>query len=174
MEGKPRISRTSRASHRWKVLGLVLSVLALVCLVIVSQRASILTWAGSLLVVEDELMAADAIVVLVGGTWDREIEAAVLFTDGYAPRVVITVEPELPTVSYLAERGINSVSSEERRLQVLSALGVPRERVTVIRKSVTSTFDEARFVAEVGSRSQCPHADHREQSSAHGARQVCL
>lgn len=135
-------------ARTWKALGLVLALLVLAGLVIFVQRVPILTWMGGLLVAEDELMKADAIVLLAGGAWDREIEAAELFTAGYAPRVVMTVEPELPTVKYLADRGVTLSTSEERRLQVFAALGVPRERVTVLRKPVTSTFDEARFVGE--------------------------
>ena len=134
------------SSRRWKIVGLVLGIVALGVLAIVLQRDAALTWMGSLLVVEDELMRADVIVPLAGGSWDREIEAAELFREGYAPRVVLTSEPEIPARAYLEDRGIHLPMGEERRLQVLAALGVPRERVTVLTQPVTSTLDEAQRV----------------------------
>ena len=131
---------------RWHIAGLMVVVGAVTGVLLASQRAAILTWAGALLIAEDSLVHADVIVPLVGGTWDREIEAAELFRAGYAPRVVLTIEPSVPTQTYLAQRGIKVSDPVEDRLQVLSALGVPANRVTVIRKPVTSTFDEARFI----------------------------
>ena len=133
-----------------------MAVLVLSALVLVVQRVAILTWMGSLLVAEDQLMTADAIVPLAGGNYDREIEAAELFRSGYAPRVVLTVEPEVPTLGYLTERGIHLPTAREERLQMLAALGVPRDSVTVVQGTVTSTLDEARAVgawaAQVGVR----------------------
>ena len=135
-----------KSPRRWTIVGLVLGIVALGVLAIVLQRHAALTWIGSLLVVEDELRPADVIVPLSGGSLDREIEAADLFRGGYAPRVVLTHEPEIPAAAYLASRGIHLSRGEDRRLQVLAALGVPRERVSVITKPVTSTLDEAQLV----------------------------
>lgn len=127
-----------------------MAVLVVGALVVVVQRVAILTWMGSLMVAEDQLMTADAIVVLAGGDFDREIEAAELFRGGYAPHVVMTLEPEGPRLAYLAERGIHLPTAEERRLQILAALGVPRDSVIVLKGTVTSTFDEARTVGAWG------------------------
>ena len=135
-----------RSLRRWKVAALVLVVLALGAVTVVLQRAAVLTWIGSLLVVEDPLIQADVVLPLAGGDWDREIEAAELFRGGHARDVVLTLEPEAATRTYLTDRGIYLPTAEERRLKVLAALGVPPERVTVIRTPVTSTLDEARLV----------------------------
>lgn len=135
-----------RVSRRRRIVGIVAAVVILGVLAVVVQRVTILTWMGSLLVVEDQLLPADAIVPLAGGGWDREIEAAELFRSGYAPRVVLTLEPEPPASAYLEQRGIHLRSAEEARRQVLTALGVPRDRVTALEGTVTSTFDEARAV----------------------------
>lgn len=134
------------APRRWTIVGLVLAVAVVSALVLVVQRAAVLTWIGSLLVVEDQLIQADVVLPLAGGDWDREIEAAELFRGGHARNVLLTLEPEAATRTYLMDRGIHLPTAEERRLEVLVALGVPRERITVIKQPVMSTLDEARFV----------------------------
>ena len=134
-------------------MALVAGLAVLGGVAIVWQRGPVLTWIGSLLVAEDELIHADVIVPLAGGSWDREIEAADLYGRGYAPRLVLTREPEEATRTYLEERGIHLLTSEETRLKVLVALGVPRDRIAVIEPVVTSTLDEARFVGEWAARS---------------------
>lgn len=144
-----RTTATPLASlpRRWKIAGLIVGGLAIASIAVTVQRVAVLTWVGSLLVVEDQLMPADAILPLAGGILDREIEAAELFRSGHAPRVIITTEPEVPTVAYLEGLGVHLPTSNELRLQVFDALGVPRERITVMRGLVRSTFDEARLVA---------------------------
>jgi uncharacterized SAM-binding protein YcdF (DUF218 family) len=125
---------------------LFLAVVVVAAVLLIVQRTAVLTWVGSLLLVEEPLTQADVVLPLSGGNWDREIEAAELFRSGHAPRVLLTIEPEAGTLTYLAQRGIHFPTSEEIRLQVLVALGVPRERIAVIKRPVTSTLDEARFV----------------------------
>jgi uncharacterized SAM-binding protein YcdF (DUF218 family) len=119
----------------------------LVATVVFILHGPILTWVGRLLVVEDELVEADVILPLAGGTLDREIEAAELFRKGFAPRIVLTREPKLPTLAYLGERGIHLPVAEEVRLRVLVELGVPRERISFLAGFVRSTMDEAEAVA---------------------------
>jgi uncharacterized SAM-binding protein YcdF (DUF218 family) len=135
-----------RPARRWRFAKIAAVVLACAALLLAVQRVTVLTWLGSLLVVEDPLLRADAIVTLAGGNFDREIEAADLYRAGYAPRVVLTLEPELPTATYLSQRGIHLMTAEEERLHVIGALGVPRDRVVLVKGTVSSTFDEARAV----------------------------
>lgn len=142
-----------RSPRRWTIVGIVLAVAAISALVLVIERAAVLTWTGSLLVFEDDLVPADVVLPLAGGDWDREIEAAELFRSGHARTVLLTLEPEAATRTYLVDRGVHLPTAEEIRLQVLVALGVPRERITVIKQPVTSTLDEARFVGEWAARS---------------------
>ena len=54
----------------------------------------LLTWVGQQLVHRDALVRSDALLVLAGGVFDRELEAAELFTQGMAPRVLMTAEPD--------------------------------------------------------------------------------
>jgi uncharacterized SAM-binding protein YcdF (DUF218 family) len=136
----------TRGRRRRKIAGLTLGAVALSAIVLAYERAAVLTWIGSQLVVEDQLTPADAILPLTGGIWDREIEVAELFRGGYARNVIMTVEPEAETLAYLADRGIQLPTGEELRLQMFARLGVPRDRITVIREPVTSTIEEARIV----------------------------
>lgn len=141
---QPASSVGRRTARRWRLAGIAAAIVVAALSVVAVQRTAILAWVGSVLVVEDELQGADAIVPLSGGGLDREIEAAELFRSGYAPRVVLTLEPEGSAVSaYLLQRGIPVRTAEERRLELLAALGVPRNSVTVLREPVMSTFDEA-------------------------------
>jgi uncharacterized SAM-binding protein YcdF (DUF218 family) len=122
---------------------------------VVIERDTVLTWLGSLLVAEDQLVQADVVVPLSGGSGDREIEAAELFRAGQVREVAMTLEPdESASRRYLDARGIHLPTTEERRLTILTSLGVPRDRIHVIRPVVTSTLDEARLVGEWASRTE--------------------
>ncbi len=134
-----------RPGRRVLLGGLV--VLCVVAGTMLAQRSVWLTWVGSLMVVEDELTAATAIVPLAGGRLDREVEAAELLRQGWADRLLLTQEQASPAEEYLRRRGVSEVSDLERRLRLLSALGVPREQVTVLEGTVRSTRDEAERVA---------------------------
>ena len=140
--------RGSMGLRRWaRIACWALGGLALVVTIVFILHGPILTWVGTLLVVEDELVEADVILPLAGGTFDREIEAAELFRQGFAPRIVLTREPELPTLAYLGDRGIHLPVAEEVRVRVLVDLGVPRERISFLAGIVRSTMDEAEAVA---------------------------
>jgi uncharacterized SAM-binding protein YcdF (DUF218 family) len=133
-------------SRRRRIAGITAAVVLLLGTLAVVQHAVLLTWVGSLLLAQDDLVQADVVVPLAGGNFDREIEAADILRGGRASRLVLTLEPEDSTRRYLLERNIQLPTAEETRLRVLAALGVPRERITIIRQPVTSTLDEARFV----------------------------
>lgn len=109
-------------------------------------RAAILTWIGAQLVHSDPLEPSDAILVLVGGTPEREIEAADLYRQGYAPLIVLTRESERPGVLLLKERGIQCPSELDERLRYLRELGVPADRVLVLDGIAKSTKHEAQVL----------------------------
>ena len=119
----------------------------LVLLVYLAQ-APILGWIGEQLFHEDPLVPSDVIVVLSGGTPAREIEAADLFGAGYAPRLVLTAQPQRASVTVLQSRGIRAPRLLDERLRYLAELGVPRDAITVMRDPVSSTFQEAELVSD--------------------------
>jgi uncharacterized SAM-binding protein YcdF (DUF218 family) len=112
-----------------------------------SQRTSILQAMGHGLVRSDPLAKADAVVVLAGGTPERELEAADLYRAGWAPRVVVTRQPEKPAIQALLARGVHAEWGFDRQLRYLRELGVPDSALAPLRTTVESTADEAVLVA---------------------------
>jgi uncharacterized SAM-binding protein YcdF (DUF218 family) len=89
------------------------------------------------LIVDETPQTADAIVVLGGGSGDREVTGARLYAEGYAPVVITTGGvvglPGLPGVTF-AELGANE----------LTRLGVPASAIIQL-SDATSTCDDARL-----------------------------
>ncbi len=77
---------------------------------------------AKILIVDDPLQKADAIVVLGGGTGDREVTAARLYADGYAPNVITTG-------STLPLPGMSEVTWAELSARELMLHGVPEESI---------------------------------------------
>ena len=106
----------------------------------------LLTSVGNQLIHADPLERADAMIVLA--PWlDRIIEAAELYRSGYAPLVLLTRESREQAEQLLIDRGVVE-SGEERRRNVLHALGVPLEAIVILDGYVSSTADEAVTFAE--------------------------
>ena len=129
----------------------VLRGLAIVAVVIATlgvsmylARGRMLTWIGSQLVHVDPLEKSDAIVALAGGSPEREIEAADLYTAGWAPRIVITREPEHSGIPLLKARGIATYTDLDVRLGYFRDLNVPRPAVIVRAGIAESTEHESR------------------------------
>ena len=112
----------------------------------------LLVWSGTLLIAEAEPFPADAIVILGGGGPDRPREAADLFNDGLAPRVLITTEEAPDNYRELAELGIELVLPYENYLRVLNGFGVAEEDIVRIEDSSSESMDELlgvrRFAAD--------------------------
>jgi uncharacterized SAM-binding protein YcdF (DUF218 family) len=108
----------------------------------------LLPFAGSVLVISDPLPAsADAIVVLAGSVRDRALEAARLYRDGVAPRVVVTREPLAPGAAALARAGVELPEGDALTRTALVALGVPPRAIVTLRRRAHSTASEARTIA---------------------------
>lgn len=107
--------------------------------------------AGRFLVVDEPLEPADAIVVLGGGTPAREIEAARLYQEGWAPRIVLvqarTDLGEAKALEALAAAGFGHPSVWEQRRQTLLDLGVPDAAIERVGAAAEETLDELRIAA---------------------------
>jgi uncharacterized SAM-binding protein YcdF (DUF218 family) len=133
--------------RRWlRGIAIVLVLLLTVAVSVYLARGRILTWVGAQLVHVDRLEKADAIVVLAGGSPEREIEAADLYTAGWAPRIVITREPEHSGVPLLKARGIETGGDLETRLRYFRELRVPVDAVVVLDGIAESTEHESRLL----------------------------
>jgi len=111
-------------------------------------RRSILTTIGRQLIVEDTLAPSGAIVVLSGGSPERELEAADLYTSGIAPIVVLPHDPERHGVAAARERGVAVETDLEFRRRLLTDLGVPGSAIVIPAATVSSTVEEARVVVD--------------------------
>lgn len=129
------------------------SLLRLVALVVVLAflwlvSGPLLAAAGLFLVAGQAPRKADAIVVLSGSVPDRILEAVDLYTDGYAPSIVLCREPENAGYRALRERGATLPRIYELNISVARQLGVPESSITVLDRAAGSTFSEARVVME--------------------------
>jgi uncharacterized SAM-binding protein YcdF (DUF218 family) len=107
--------------------------------------AAALAYAGRFLAHEDPLQAADAIFVLAGTRVERPLEAADLFRDGYARRIVLTRgASEQQAVRTAEGRGAVVPGDADLTVALLRSLGVPSEAVLVAPALHDSTADEAR------------------------------
>jgi uncharacterized SAM-binding protein YcdF (DUF218 family) len=106
-------------------------------------RAPILHGAAEVWIVNDHLEKADAIVVLGGGLETRPFEAARLYHEGFAPKILLLK-------SRLSNTDEISMTKPETELarEVLLTKDVPPEAIEVIGKAVTSTRDEADAVQQ--------------------------
>lgn len=98
------------------------------------------------LVVTKRLARADAIVVLGGGGayLPRALEAAFLYKEGVAPRVLLTDDGELAGWDRKEERTPPFVDLAKRRIV---AQGVPADAVEILSPSVAGTISEAQLLA---------------------------
>lgn len=129
-----------RGSRRWVIAAVIVLLLAGVAYV---AHVPLLTGVGRLLVHQDQLQPSDALLVLAGGVFDREIEAAELYAAGLAPQVLMTREPDPDAFTTLRARNVRVESSLDLRRRVLIELGVPADRITVLPEVVAATVHEA-------------------------------
>lgn len=101
---------------------------------------------GHWLVVEAPLQQADAMVMLLGNTPERELEVADLYLDGYAP-LLIMAEFRLFNHELIDAHGLDMPRGIDNSLSVLHQLGVPVERIRICPGDISSTRGEALAVA---------------------------
>lgn len=100
---------------------------------------------GSFLVVEDPLQKADAIVVLGGTMYERQMEAVDLFKAGMAPRIYLFREVADWGERELIERGIPYLRAVDVQIDAMVRLGVPRDAIAILDQA-GSTATEATYV----------------------------
>ena len=105
---------------------------------------------GPWLVVEDPLQKADAIVVLGGTMYERQMEAVDLFKEGWASRVYVLRELADWGEAELIARGIPYTRLVDLQIETMTTLGVPRDRIDVL-DAAGSTAEEAQHVLRLAS-----------------------
>jgi len=99
--------------------------------------------AGLWLAKDDLPEHADAMVLLMGDFPGRVLQAADLFHEGRAEKLVI-VHESMGAYKLLESRGVNIVTSTEQAHNAFLVLGVPASVVTVLPYDARSTLDEAK------------------------------
>ena len=106
---------------------------------------------GSFLVVEDPLDHADAIVVLGGTMYERQMEAVDLFKEGWAPKIYVLREIADFGEAELIARGISYTRSVDIQIDTMRRLGVPADRILIL-DAADSTAEEAQIVRGLATR----------------------
>jgi uncharacterized SAM-binding protein YcdF (DUF218 family) len=95
---------------------------------------------GRWLVAEDPVQKAQAIAVLSGGLPLRAMEAAKLYREGYAPKILLT-HPAEPADA-LEALGLPYAAEDFYSMQILVRQGVPKEAIEVVDPPIRNTADE--------------------------------
>jgi uncharacterized SAM-binding protein YcdF (DUF218 family) len=123
-----------------------LTAVALIALIVATYG---LTQIGRFLTKEDSLQKADAIAALAGTTMDRPLEAADLYKEGYAPRIVLTREKREASYVALAERGVTVPAKADEQREILVRLGVPANAIVLPMRIHDNTAQEAQTLREL-------------------------
>lgn len=103
---------------------------------------------GSWLVVRDPLARSDAIIVLGGTMYERQLEAVDLYAEGWAPRIYLFRELADWGELALVERGVPYTPVVDVQIEAMLRLGVPRDAILILDRA-GSTAQEADFVREL-------------------------
>ncbi len=122
-----------------------LAALAALLLLIAAVAAPRL---GAWLVVEDPLEKADAIFVLGGTLFERPLEAADLYHDGWAPRMLLMRQIADAGEAEMQRRGIPFQREIDIQIDALTRLGVPRDAIQILDEQ-DSTKDEANTLRDL-------------------------
>jgi len=102
---------------------------------------------GQWLVVMDELQESDMIVVLMGSVYDRILEAADLYNEGYSDKIVL-INSYIIAKDTIINRGIKVYGNTLLSKMAAIDLGIPEEDVLIIEGNSRSTQDEALTIRE--------------------------
>lgn len=129
----------------------IFGALFLIALVLYFSMGRILHGLGEFIVHDEPAAPSDIVVVLNTGQeyYPRLIEAADLYRNGFAKRVLINGNRKNDALRSLEERGFNRCCPwYEDSLRILSMLGVPREKVIYV--SIEDAYDTMTEAAAVG------------------------
>lgn len=107
-----------------------------------------MAWAAArALITESPLAHADALLVLSGSSEyvERTRHAAQLFNEGRAAKIILTNDNERGGWSYEEQRNPLFV---ERERDELKRAGIPPDKIEILARPVSSTYDEAVLLRE--------------------------
>lgn len=101
---------------------------------------------GTYLVSEHPLAPADVILLLNGRPLERPMEAARLYHDGLAPRILLTQLYLRSGESEARALGVRVPNQAEQAVSVMRQLGVPEKVITMLPERAYSTQSEAEIL----------------------------
>jgi len=131
--------------HSRRRLRVVLGIAAL----LIAAGVSAFVGVGRFLAREQPLEKADAIFVFAGTLAERPLEAADLFREGYAPRIVVTRATIDQATFQLEKRGVRVPTQYDLTREVLLQLGVPAGVLVTPSFVHDNTGEEARTLREL-------------------------
>ncbi|MFM2225298.1 MAG: hypothetical protein RJA07_1500 [Bacteroidota bacterium] len=120
---------------------LVLLLFIKIMVAIYVFRVPLLRLTGNILIKQDALKTCDAIFVLSGNATDRAPEAALLYKQGIAKKIICTGGNQTGDFKIL---GLKELESDMIRLRLLQ-LNIPDSAIVVIHQG-TSTFEESQVI----------------------------
>ncbi len=117
-----------------------------ICVLAFLVHPMVLRRVGAYLVVENMLEPASAIVVIAGSAPLRALEAARLYKDGWAPRIILNQHQRKEDFYAFSSLGIDFVEQHEYEREALLHSGVPEDAIMVIEEEVENTLSELRAV----------------------------
>ena len=129
----------------WRILRAVVTLLVLGGALYLGGPY-LLTLAGRQLITQDPLVKADITLVLPGQPFLCVPEAARLYHEELAAKILLVNEPRPPGQEELLRLGIRYPDGLEISRQILKALRVPREAILTIPERPDSTQEEAELV----------------------------
>jgi uncharacterized SAM-binding protein YcdF (DUF218 family) len=130
----------------WRV-GRLLVVVLVLSVGLYFGSPYLLTAVGRYLVTEHPLVKADLVLVLSGHAFLRVPEAARLYHEGFAPRILLTKELRERGMDDLQRLGIRFLDHQEAAIAILDALRIPRSAILTIEERADSTQSEMLIVA---------------------------
>ena len=125
----------------------VLLTVALICLAGLPAYAFLQL--GRFMAREDPLQKADAIFVFAGRYVERPLEAADLYRDGYAPRIVVTRATGDQATFELERRRVRIPTEHDLTADMLRQVGVPPDALVSPAFVHDNTAEEARTLREL-------------------------
>ena len=125
----------------------ILPVLVILLVFFIFLSIFIVPNLGQWLVVMDELQESDMIVVLMGSVYDRILEAADLYDEGYSDRIVL-INSYITAKDIIINRGIKVYGNTLLSKMAAIDLGIPEEDVLILEGNSRSTQDEALTIRE--------------------------
>ena len=129
---------------------LLVRTAALLIVLLLLAAAWFVPRAGRYLVVEDPLAKSDAIVVLAGSRAERWLEAADLYREGWAPRIILSAGREEDAEVQLRKKGIRFPSDAELARDAMIQLHLPADAIAIMPERLDNTAQEAESVLRTG------------------------